>query len=151
MQGDALRGIESLNSAEAKYTNLLFLILRVENAMPFDCYREIVRVIHDYDVSAFCVYCIIQREIFKREENIYSIAKVLREENELSKAIGLLQIAKKEYPDNKEVILLLADCWIEAQQWEQVYECLKEIKEPTYEIVEMIGELEKVIEDDKVK
>lgn len=49
------------------------------------------------------------------------------------------------YEGNREILLELADSWMEGLQWKQAYDCLKKIKDPAPEEITIIDELEKVI------
>ena len=148
MQGDIFCGVTSLEEIEDKYLAARFAILRLESGIPYEyCEEAVVRLI-GYDYSGYALFSIIMKESKQYEENICKLAGVLKDRNELVRAIGILQRGLKEYPLSEKLLLELADCWLTAQQWKNAYECLKQIDNPAVQIEEMITELEKLINDE---
>lgn len=145
MQGDIFWGVNSLDDLERKYLAGVFTVYRLENNIPYEYLTDAVDDIVEYRFSAFALYAIIIRETLEVESNLLKLARLLKERNELVKAIGLLQKGVEEFPISKELALELADCWLLVQQWKKAYECLLCIQEPDKEIEEMICELEKVV------
>ena len=150
MQGDIFYGVTSLEEIEDKYLAARFAILRLESGIPYEyCEEAVVRLI-EYDYSGYALFSIIMKESKQYEENICKLAGVLKDRNELVRAIGILQRGLKEYPLSEKLLLELADCWLTAQQWKNAYECLKQIENPAVQIEEMIIELEKLISDEDI-
>lgn len=145
MQGDSFFGVNCLDDLEMKYAKILFAVFRVENDMPYEYCVSAIQVLIEYQVSPLALYRIIVRETDKKEENIVKTAVLLKEQNQLVKAIGLLQKGVDNYPENDEMKLELADAWLMAKQWQKAYEILLQIKQPNDEIKEMMKEMEKVI------
>lgn len=151
MQGDAFGGIESLEDIERKYCAGKFMCLRVENNMPEECIFSAVNDVIQWQFSAFAIYTIIATEMKERRENVIKIARILMRLNQTVKAIGLLETEYEKYPENDDIILELANCWLEVQQLEKSYEYLCLLKNKTEEINEMITELEKLIENGNMR
>lgn len=144
MQGDIFYGVSSLGEVESKYLDAKFLIFRLENEVPYEYCIEGVRKILHSRFSAYAMYVIIMKESCSREKNIIELAGLFKEENELVKAIGLLQKALENFENNDEMLLELADCWLSSRQWQRACECLERIENPDDEIRDIMNELKKV-------
>lgn len=150
MQGDIFYGVDSLETMERKFAAAKFAVFRLENDMPREHCKSAVEELCRYHFSAYSLFEMIEGASLKKEENILYMARLLKESNELIRAVGLLQTGIEKYPTNKELLLELADCWLMAGQLEQAYECLLRIKQPGKKIREMIEELEKVVKHESV-
>lgn len=147
---DIFWGVNSLDSIEKKYLSIKFGILRLETPMPEEYYEQAIDTMIDYHISGLAIGYIIILESLKKEKNILKTARLLKDRGQLITAMELLQYGLKTYADNSDLLLELADCWMQGQQWQQAYDCLKKIKEPDGSVEEMIEELEKVVQHEKV-
>lgn len=147
---DIFWGVTSLDSIEKKYLSIKFGVIRLETPMPEEYYEQAIDAMIDYNVSGLAIGYIIVFESIKREANILKTARLLKDRGQLITAVELLQYGLEAYADNADFLLELADCWVQGQQWRQAYECLKKIKEPDDSTSEMIGELEKVVQYEKI-
>ncbi len=138
-------GIKSLQDIERKYQAIKYCALRLENNMPIEFCEQAVDELIDYKVGGIALTKIFISESQKREDNIVRMAQLLKEKQQLLTSITLLQYSLKTYEGNSDMLLELAECWLEGQQWKQAYECLKQITERDASIDELIEELEKVI------
>lgn len=150
MQGDAFWGVDSLNDVETRYLKVHFDILRIENNMPEECCINAVQDLIVSKYSAFFIYTVILRETAQIKRNILQLCRLIKKQNDLIKTIGLLNLGIEKYPQDEEMILELADCWIIVQQYDKAYECLKKIAEPNETIKEMMSELEKVLRNERI-
>lgn len=142
---DIFGGVQSLEDIEYKYLMIKYCALRIENEVPLEWCEHAVDRLIEYQVSGIAMGTIFIAESCKRMENIIKLARFLKGKGEIIKAVYLLQYADKEYPMKTEVLLELADCWLEGQQWQQAYECLVKIEAPDETVEGLILELEKVI------
>lgn len=150
IQDDIFYGINSLADIERKYQIIKYSGLRVENQVPDFLCEEIVDELIEYRVSGIAISKIIISGTYKREENILKIAQILKEKNQIITANILLSESLKVYPENDNMLMELAECWMIGQQWKQALECLKKIKQPEMEILELIEMLEKGIEHENI-
>ena len=142
---DIFYKVDSLEALEQKYLNLQFGLLRLETPMPVIYYEQAVDGLIAYRVSGIALYKILMRETARKEQNILKLAGLLKEKGQIMTARFLLQCGKDTYPENEEILLELADCWLEEGNLEPAYDCLKQIQRPSREIQELIGELENAI------
>lgn len=145
IEEDIFYRVYSLQTLEQKYLTVQFALLRLETPMPVEYYEQAVDALIDYKVSGIALCKILIRETAKREQNILKLAGLLKEKGQTMTARFLLQCGREAYPGNEEMLLELADCWIEEGNLEQSYECLKQIQSPSREIQELIGELKNAI------
>lgn len=145
LKEDVFTGIHSLGDIEEKYTAIKYAVLRLENRVPEAYCEQAINELIDLNVSGIAIGKVIVSETSRGEENLLSMACWMKAKSQLVTAITLLQYGAEVYPNNDDLLLQQADCWIEAQQWGAAYECLKRIEEPNAEIQELIEELEKAI------
>ncbi len=145
MQGDVFEGINSIKALEEKYEVARLVLLRVEMGMPYELCMEGIRRLIDYKFSPYALLHIALKETRKCENNIKILARFYREYNELVKAIGLLQIGVSVFPQNEDMLIEVAEMWLEAGQCNKAYEFLCKIESPSEEIQELRIELEKSI------
>ncbi len=150
MKGDAFFGVSSLNDVEQKYHAGKFLVLRIENDMPREFILEAVNEVLDWQFSGFALRKMISGGTKNRVRNVIGLARVLMDINQAVKAIGLLECENEKCPNNDEIILELASCWLEVQQYKNAYECLCLITNKTQHVNEMIQELEKLVSNDNL-
>ena len=150
MQGDAFWRVDSLDDVETRYSKVHFDILRIENNMPEEYCTNAVQDLITNKYSAFFIYTVIVRETAQIKRNILQLCRLIKKQNDLIKTIGLLNLGIQKYPQDEEMILELADCWIIAQQYDKAYDCLKKISEPNEMIKEMMSELEKVLGNERI-
>ena len=148
MQGDAFGGISSLDDIERKYCAGKFMCLRVENEVSDEYIIDALCEVIEWKFSAFAIHTIISSETKERHNNVIRISRYLMNMNQAVKAIGLLERENEQNPENDEILLELANCWLEVQQLEKSYEYLCLIKNKTEQVVEMIIGLEKLIKND---
>lgn len=140
-----LSNIDSLDSLERKHCAIKHCVLRIENKVPEEYCYEAIRAILADGVSGLAICDVSIRETAYPKENIIVIARYLKQMKQYPATVDLLQTALEQYKSNKQMLMELADCWMEAQQWTQAYDCLKKIKKPSRDIKLLIEELEKVI------
>lgn len=146
IEEDIFYGITSLDEVESKYLTVKFAALRMEVDMPIEFYEQAVDSIIEKKVTGVAICKIIVRETAEREKNILQIAGLLKIKGQYITALVLLQEGSEIYPENDEILLELADCWLEGQQWKQAYECLKKIKIPNTEVSKLVVELATMVE-----
>lgn len=142
---DIFYGINSLQDVERKYLLIKYSALRLENEVPDIFCEQAIEELIQKKVSGIAMGKIIVFETSRREQNLVEMAKWLKRKKQVVTAVTLLQYGNDMYEENCEILLELADCWLEGQQWQQAYDCLVQIKEPTEEVVSLIHELEKVL------
>ncbi len=144
-----LSNIHSLGELEELYTNLKYYCRRFEyDAMPDEELQEGIWFIVNNRISAVALFGIVEEVTRKKEENLLRLAQFLKIEGQLIMAAVLLQQAVNKYEKNEELIIELADCWLEAQQWQRAYDTLKKIEKPSKDIEEIILNLEEVLGDE---
>ncbi len=136
---------KSLNEAEDIYMNLKYYCRRFEYDMPEEYLWESIEYIKEKNITGIALYNIVMVETWKKERILLELAHYLKVHKQLLTATVMLQFAVKQYDKNKKIIMELADCWIEGQQWEQAYLTLKKIQKPSPEVKEIITELEEVV------
>lgn len=136
--------ISSLNDIEEKYQTVKFLALRVENNVPEEFCREMLETVIEQKISGIAIARIVINESLNGVDNILKIASLLKEKMQLITAILMLEYAHKQYPENDDILLQIAECWMEGQQWEKTLECLQQLKNPDQSVNELIHELEKI-------
>lgn len=142
---DIFYEVDSLKTLEQKYLTIWFGILRLETPMPAEYYEQAVDSMIAYKVSGIALYKILMHETVQRENNIVKLAGLLKERGQIVTALSLLQCGRDTYSQNGEILLELADCWLEKGKLEQAYDCLKQIPSPGQEIQELMGELENAL------
>ena len=142
---DIFNGIHSLQDVERKYLLIKYCALRLENGVPEEFCEQAIDDLILEKVSGIAIGKITVFETLRREENMVEIARWLKRKGQAVTAITLLQYGADMYEGNREILLELADSWMEGLQWKQAYDCLKKIKDPTPEEITIIDELEKVI------
>ncbi len=147
---DVFYGVDSLESLERKYLTAQFGILRLEMAMPAEYCEQAVDAMIDYRFSGIALYTILMRETSKQKEHIVKLAKAMKQKGQMVTALFLLQKGNEAYPGEENILLELADCWLEGQQWRQAYECLNKIPEPLAEVRELKKMLEKVLNHEEL-
>lgn len=150
MQGDIFWSVSSLRDAEEKYNMVKFALFRLENDFAYEHCISLVQQICRMKVSAYAISMIVEREISKKEYVTIKMADILKQQNELVKAIGLLNVGSKKYSENEEMKLNLVECWLCAQQLEAAYKCICEFENSTPRIDEIKYELEKVLNDENL-
>lgn len=150
MKGDAFFGVSSLSDVEEKYHAGKFLALRIENDMPEELILEAVNEVIDWKYSGFALRMMISTETRDGVGNVIKLARFLMNANQAAKAIGLLECENEKCPGNDEIVLELASCWLEVQQYQKAYECLCLITNKAQHVNEMIQELEKLVRNDKL-
>jgi tetratricopeptide (TPR) repeat protein len=142
---DIFYHISSLKDAERKYHIILFGVLRFETAMPEEYYEQVIDNILEEHISGIALGQIIANNTVDRINNAVKISRRLNARGETVRSICMLQKMATYFPEDKDILLELAGCWMDGQQWEQALECLKKIKEPDKEVQAVIEELEKVL------
>ena len=142
---DIFYKVDSLETLEQKYLTVHFGLLRLETPMPAEYYEQAVDDMIAYRVSGIGLYRILMRETARKEQNILKLTGLLKEKGQIMTARFLLQCGKETYPENEEMLMELADCWLEEENLQQAYNCLKLIQSPSREIQELMGELENAI------
>lgn len=142
--------ISSLNDIEEKFQNIKFLGLRVENNVPEEFCIDLLDKVIGQKISGIAIARIVIRETLNGIENIVKIARLLKGKMQLITAILMLEYAHKQYSENDEILLQMAECWMEGQQWEKTLECLLKIKKPDQSVKELIQELEKMINHETI-
>lgn len=136
--------IHSLEGIEEKYQMIKFLALRIENNVPQEYCQAMLDSIIEQGISGIAIGKITVRETLQSEENILKIAKMLKDRMQLITAIILLEYGHKQFKENDDMLLEMAECWMEGQQWNKTLECLLQIKNPTQPVRELIQELESI-------
>lgn len=151
-QGNIFDNVNSLEDVERKYLSIQFGIFRIENGMSIEHISEAVDEMIANNVSAYAMLCVVFREAEKKhhEEILLKLARILKQKNELVRAIGLLQASTQEFKENKEMFLELADCWLIAQEIEKASECLQAMENPDEEVTNLITELEAVLKNESI-
>lgn len=144
---DIFYGIDCLAAIENKYLTIQLGILRIENNMPEDYCLQALDEIMEYKVSGMALYTILNRETSEISKNIVRLAQMLKNRDRMIEAVFLLEAGNDAYPEEQEIIMEIADCWIATEQWESAYECLRRIKKPNADIQELIQMIKKVIDD----
>lgn len=139
---DIFYQIDSLNAMEKKYLTLKFGILRLETSMPEEYYQQFIDVVITYKISSVALFRVIMRETLEKSKNIVKLARLLKNRNQIITATLLLQEAEESFEKDSDILLELADCWLEGQQWKTAYDCLVKIEKPDDEICELIHNLE---------
>lgn len=142
--------VYSLDELEEKYQKIKFLALRLENDLPKELCEDMLNNVLQEKVSGIAIGKIIVLETVKIEENILKIARVLKEKMQLVTAILLLEYVHKLYGENEQFLIEMAECWMAAQQFSKALECLKFIKNPNQSLIDVIQELEKITNHEKV-
>ena len=145
---DIFEGIDSLEAVEQKIWTMVYTALRMEMGVPEEHYGQLIDGLVDSGVSGIAWYAIINTYTEKREQNILKMAKALKQRGQIVTVMMLLQVAVEIYPENKDMMLELANCWLEGNQWKQAYDCLKKIKKPDEDVREIVKELEKVLSNE---
>ncbi len=148
---DIFFGVDSLKTLEKKYLTIQFGALRLETAMPVEYYQQAVDEIIDYRVSGIALHTIIMRETAERAENIVKLGRLLKQKGQTVTALFLLQKGNESYPQDQEILLELADCWLEGEQYNQAYECLQKIQKPDENVLELLRMLEKAVADETIQ
>lgn len=144
-------GVDSLAMLEELYINLKYYCRRFEyDSMPEEELREGISFVIKQSISGVALFNTVMVQTWKRENNILKIAQHLKEEGQLVTATILLQQAVEHYEKNETLLIELADCWLEGQQWEQAYETLKKIENPSKDIEDIIMNLEEALEDENI-
>ena len=145
VQEDIFYGVNSLKDLERKYLLVKYTALRIENHVPEVYIEQAIDEIIKEKISGIAIEKIVVFETSEREKNIVEIAAWLKEKNQILTAMSLLQSGLKVFEQNHEMLLSLADCWMQGEQWSQAYECLMQMKNPTEEEQKLLEELKKVI------
>ena len=141
---------QSIEEIESKYYDILFAILRVENnVIKQDIQQGIDKIIEE-EISGIAIGYILMVESKCKKENVISISQLLAQKNEYIKAIELLQYAQSCIFQDDDFILAEADCWITIRQWNQSLNCLKKISNPDRDILEIIHNIERINENEKL-
>lgn len=148
MHGDAFDRVNSLEDVEFRYLKVQFAIFRLENDIPMEYCIEAVQELIIYKYSPLFMFRVIIRETEMIEQNILKLSRLLKNQNDLVRSIGLLKLGVEKYPKNSDFLLELADCWISVQQYGVAYECLNKIANPNKEVRELITELKKVLNNE---
>ena len=122
----------------------------MENKLPIQVCEQAIAELIELRVSGIALAKVIIRDTYKREENILQITRILKDKYQLLTAIIFLQTALEVYPENEDMFLELAECWIMGNQLEQALGSLQKIKNPKKEVLELICELEKVINNENI-
>ena len=139
--------ISSLDELEQKYQRILYCGLRIENNVPELYINQSIEWLAEQKVSGIAIGEIVVIETRDKEQNLLSIARKLKQHGNMINAVLLLQYAREKYPEQEELLLEEADCWLQGQQWERAYALLTGIKEPSAEIQDLIMELQEVVEN----
>lgn len=150
ISGNIFSSVSSLNDIEERYQNIKFLALRVENNVPEEFCIDMLERVIEQKISGIAIARIVIRETLNGIENIVKIARLLKGKMQLITAILMLEYAHKQYSENDEILLQMAECWMEGQQWEKTLECLLKIKKPDQSVKELIQELEKMINHETI-
>ncbi|MBQ7067280.1 MAG: hypothetical protein IJN92_10720 [Lachnospiraceae bacterium] len=142
--------VSSLNDIEERYQNIKFLALRVENNVPEEFCIDLLDKVIEQKISGIAIGRIVISETLNGVENILKIARLLKEKMQLITAILMLEYTHKGHPENDDILLEMAGCWMEGQQWEKTLECLLLIKKPDPSVKELIQELEKMINHETI-
>lgn len=145
---DIFYGVDSLETLERKYLAIQFGILRLETPMSVEYYEQAVDDFIDYHISGIALYKILMRETAQREENIVRLAGLLLDRDQIVTAIFLLQKGKETFPQNKDIVLRLSECWLVGGQLHQAYQCLLEIEKPDRKMKELIQKLKENLHDE---
>lgn len=143
-----LRNISSLSEAEAFYTEFKFYCYRVESCMPSVYIMEFVSFIRRHKISGVALFYMIQGETWRKEHNIFTLARYLKNNQLIAEAIVLLHLAANEYEQNDQFLLELAGYYMEICQWEQANEILCRLSEPSKEVKDIKGKLEEIIDEE---
>ena len=135
----------SLADAQSIYTNLKYFCRRFEYNMPEEILLEGIEYMVNNQITGAALFYVMQNETEQKEQNIVVLSQYLQACGQVYTATVLLQRALCQYEQNAELLVQLADCWMEARQWEQAYRTLKKIVAPSYEIEEIIANLEEVM------
>lgn len=143
---DIFDGISSLSDVERKYLSIRYFIFRIENCVPYDLCISAMEGLVSSHVSGIAIGHVICDESLKKIDNAVSIAVMLKNMGETVRAISLLQYMDSRYNNQEKILIELADCWLEGRQWGTALECLKKIENPNSDIVGLIKDLEKMLE-----
>ena len=141
---------QNIEEIESKYYDILFTILRVENHVSEQDIQQGIDKIIEEEISGIAIGYILMVESECKKENVISISQLLVQKNEYIKAIELLQYAQACISQDNDFILVEADCWITIRQWNQSLNCLKKISNPDREILELIQNIERINENEKL-
>lgn len=134
--------VSSLEKLEEKYLAMEFTALRMELNLEQEEISETVRRMVSLDVSGIAMFRVIQFETAKIVSNVIRISKELLKQGEILRTLVLLKEAILGFPDEDELKLMLAKVWMEVGEFEEACKCLKQIKEPAPDIVNLIDRLE---------
>jgi len=145
IQEDFFTGLHSLDELETKYLAVEFAVLRMEYEMPEEYYEQAADTIIHYQVTGLAIYKIIRLETVRHEQNLLRMAQLLKGRGQYIRALILLHEGASDYPENQDICLEQADCWLQGQQWDMAYKCLKKMPNPNQELRELLRELEKLL------
>lgn len=134
--------VSSLEKLEEKYLAMEFAALRMELDLEPEEISETVRRVVSLDVSGIAMFRVIQFETAKIVSNVIRISTELLKQGEILRTLVLLKEAILGFPDEDELKLMLAKVWMEVGEFEEACKCLKQIKEPAPDIVNLIDRLE---------
>lgn len=145
MQEMLLDQCQSLQGIETLYREIKWCCFRIENRMPEETIDTGIDYIISNRVSGIALYDIIKNETKKCTFNLLWMARYLKKRRAIMTATQLLLQADTQDKLGDELLLELADCWLEGMQLKQALETLKRIQKPSDGIVEIMQELEKKI------
>lgn len=133
----------TLQELEELYREIKWCCFRIENQMPEEVIEEEMKIIVENEISGIAIQSILKNETLKYTHNLLYMARGLKKRGRITTAAQMLLYAEKQGKLGNELLLELADCWLEGMQFERALETLKKIQKPSFEISELICELEK--------
>ena len=136
--------IKSIKEAEHKYLRIKYGLWRIESGIKEDKCKEAVYQMYENQDSIFLIASIIKNNL-KNYEKVFIITSQYMREYSMVKSIELLSYGTIFYPENKNIALQLANCFMEIGMWDRVLESLQKIIDPDEEIIELMKEIENVL------
>lgn len=145
IEANIFDGVTSLAELEEKYHAIEFAVLRFDTDLPVLLCEEALNGLINRDISGIAICRVLQCETAFKIKNIRVIASCLRESGEYVRAITMLQEAAAQLPDEDDIMILLAELWLDMECYKEAYGCLRRVRTPNPEVCQLIEELKKVV------
>lgn len=138
-------GVKNTEEAERKYVRLLHSLWRMEQNLSYEKCIESMNYIQREDISHFFVAWVINANLRDKEETMVKVASALAG-NSITEAIEFLSYGLLFYPKAEKLLTEQASYFMDLSLWKNALETLQKIENPSGEIREIMGELERAFQ-----
>lgn len=142
-----LDSLTHIAQAGERYTDLCFLLWRLENDIPPQEWPFGMAYVREHGISGVALLELAERETREKERNLEKAARLLQQEGMLREAIELLLQATVRYPENETLRILLAQGWLSGGEYRQALVTLQQLQDPPEEVRQLLQTLEQVLKD----